>query len=198
MIEICTFFPNWFQIPEVVIRAQRNGWSRKDVAKAQLYPLGLLNKANMKSAEDRIQKQFGDGGRLVVGLPAGQAWSADYATNMGPHDDLTATKWQFRSEYPNVDANEKWQHMKLADIGQQVPNRARWPRNDPATVSNRLLLTQCIEFACLHPYLNLDTSHIQWLIDMKPFTLPQGVNLNASHDRDALQDLDIKVADPTT
>jgi len=58
MCEIMTFCPSWLQIPDVVMRAIRNGYSRKLLAKMQLQPMGRLNRRELEKASTRIQQQF--------------------------------------------------------------------------------------------------------------------------------------------
>ena len=125
IIEICTFIPQSLVLPILAMRLVRNGVTRKDLAKAQLYASGQLTIANLKTCEDRIQKQFSDGGKEIYG---GATWNAGTATAQGPENDLTAARWAVRSN-----SNEVFRHYKLTDIvdcvhPESLANRQRpWP-----------------------------------------------------------------------
>ena len=189
VLEICTFFPNWFQIPEVIVRAIRNGWTRRGIAKAQLHADNQLRRAHLKTAENRIQKQMSEGGNLWSGYKKGEPWNLKEVADLGQEDDLTANGWQLRCEHDPDQKFMSFEHITLADIRNQVP-RARWP-----TGQDRLLLTQCLEFAEANPHLDLDTSHYDWIIRSQ--NLADDPNLDGQHDADALDRLNDQVDDPS-
>ena len=190
-VEICTFFPNWLLLPAVAMRFQQNGWSRKDAAKAQLHAHTMLTKDNLTSAENRIQKQFSEGGIIARNLPAGTHWSRDQATALGHQSDLTSAGWQLRGDYQNT-GREVFGEICLADIRQQVP-RHMWPAGN-----DRLILTQCLEFDEQYPYLHLDTSHIDWLVRTTGYiATPPGVAMDWTHDHAALTNVVHNIDDPT-
>lgn len=70
-------------------------------------------------------------------------------------------------------------HIALSDVYSTVP-RPSWPAGP-----DRLLLTQCLEFAAANPNLDLDTSHIGGIIQVNGFQAPL-VN-GRTHDEQALQ-----------
>lgn len=111
--------------------------------------------------------------------------SQEFRERHGPQDDLTAGAWQFKAEYePGVPVQTG--HMPLSAVYGDVVN---WPVGN-----DRLLMTQCLEFARNNEHLDLDTSHWDWIIRSQGFTAPQApVGLNL--DVDAYQRLN-DVADP--
>ncbi|KAK5175162.1 uncharacterized protein LTR77_000299 [Saxophila tyrrhenica] len=94
MIEICTFYPNAFQIPTVGMRAVHAGWTALDLAKAQLKPVGLHDsKGELDRARGRIQKQLKEGAEVCHGLPEKRAFNghlvrAEHSAGFG--SDMTA------------------------------------------------------------------------------------------------------------
>ena len=195
MIELCTFFPNYFVIPEVIMRALRNGWPRKDIATAELYAIGKLTIDDLKKAENRIQKQISDGGKIALGLASTMHWDNEkYVKQLTRQDDLTSAQWQLRSQYPRAqNGNRRHRQMKfedvmLADIHSEV-DASRWP-----TGQDRLLLTQCLEFDAQNPHLKLTTADYGRIVRHQGLTEPPG--LNAQQDVDALARFRQLVADP--
>ena len=103
ILEINTFFPRWFLLPEVAMRAQVNGWDRKEVAKAQLRAKNQLvnvTKKNFKKASDRIQKCSSEGGKLMFQIPLvtdeeeDANWTKEIVESSNfPKDNLTAVNW---------------------------------------------------------------------------------------------------------
>ena len=181
MIEICTFFPSWFQIPDVAMRAIRNGWTRKDIAKAQLYAMNALNKANMKTTENRVQKQISEGGKRYLNLGANDRWESDKRIEeMGAEVDLGGAHWELR------DPGATWGHVLLADIATGVVN---WPQGEDC-----LLVTRCIRFALNNQHLRLDTSHYHRIIQSQGWAYPPP--MDDAHDQRAVARLRRNVNDP--
>ena len=189
MLEIMTFFPNWLQNPDVIVRAVRNGWVRKDMAKAQLNAIGQLDKKNLLTMENRIQKQISDGCKTWAAVE-GEYKSKSFREEHGREEDLTAVDWQLRMEYEDERRGQDWGYCRLSTIYGVVP-RADWPQGQ-----DRLLLTQCFEFAADNNHIDLDTSHIAWMIDHLGFDMPN--EIDSAHDREALDRLRTDVADPQT
>ena len=190
MMEICTFFPNWLMIPNVAVRAIRNGWGRKSLAKAQLNAIDQLTKSNLLTCENRIQKQISDGGKLYLRQDRKALWDSEKLRELGVDNNLTAVHWRFRREYDQSIRGPNWGHIELKDIYSHVPHE-RWPRGP-----DRLLLTQCFEYAREHPNANFDTSHIQWMVENLRFAAPNA--LDANHDMEALDRFEEDVANPLT
>jgi hypothetical protein len=166
MVEICTFFPNWFVIPRVPLRAVRNGFGRKHLAWLQLEAIGSIDDASILTTSNRIQKQIGDGGRLDW-VGASEKWvTTDYVQQVGLQNDLTSNHWRSRETYGK--ANTTWRDISLYDIANSVPRR-RWPQGD-----DRLYVTACLEFAYDNPEIKLTTAHWADIIrDCLPdFVLP--------------------------
>jgi len=53
--EVLAFFPQWIQVPDFVVRAIQNDWTRRQLAKCHLHAIGLLDKPNLKREADRVQ-----------------------------------------------------------------------------------------------------------------------------------------------
>jgi hypothetical protein len=190
LVEICTFCPNWFMLPETVARAIRNGWTREALGKAQLHALGALNFDAWQKAINRIQKHISAGCKMVDGIPTEEHHrhnSPDFRRRYGPQDDLTASAWRFKAEYePGVPVQTG--HVPLSMIYREVVN---WPVGN-----DRLLMTQCLEFANNNKHLRLDTSHWDWIIRSQGLTAPPAP-VDVNRDVDALQRLNASVADPS-
>lgn len=189
LVEICTFCPNWFMLPEPVARAIRNGWTREALGKVQLHALGALGWGEWLRAASRIQKQISAGCKLIDGIPAGKQYrhnSPDFRERHGPQDDLTATAWQFKAEYePGTPVQTG--HMPLASLYRDVVN---WPVGN-----DRLLMTQCLEFSRNNEHLRLDTSHWDWIIQSQGLTAPSAP-VGVNRDVEAYQNLNASIADP--
>lgn len=170
MLEICTFFPSWFQIPLVALRAIRNGFKREHIAKMQCNAVNVTDFNKVKTTSDRIQHHFSYGGKLHCGTPAATWKSGEYATREGLQHDLTADQWKLRCKYAGrkIATDMEWGDMLLTEIASSVP-RGNFPAGD-----DRLLLTACLEYAVNHPELALDTSHWQWIINncLEGFEVP--------------------------
>jgi hypothetical protein len=191
IVEICTFCPSWFKIPEVAARAVRNEWTREELGKVQLHAIGALGWDEWLRAINRIQKQVSAGCKLIDGYSSEERVrhnSPDFRRRYGPQDDLTATAWQFKAEYePGTPVQTG--HVPLSDIYEAVVN---WPVDN-----DRLIMTQCLEFAKNNEHLDLDTSHWDWIIRSQGLTAPPApVGLN--RDVDAYQRLNASVANPET
>ncbi|KAF2479529.1 hypothetical protein BDY17DRAFT_313334 [Neohortaea acidophila] len=188
--EICTFFPSWFLLPEVAVRAVRNGWGRRDIAKAQLHAANLLDRENLSKAENRIQKQISDGGKHFCGLWGAEddRWnSEEQRMALGQDDDLTANDWSFRP--PKRGLPPVYGHVKLADLVNGVVN--------PPDPLDQGLVTKCIAFAASNPHLDLDTSHWDWVIQqLSAIGSPSPQRLNAQYDIQAVERLRANVSEP--
>ncbi|KAK3680690.1 hypothetical protein LTR37_021103 [Vermiconidia calcicola] len=189
LIEICTFFPSWFQLPMPIVRAWMNTWNRRPLAKAQLDPLNQLSFKNLETTENKVQKQLGVGGECFYGMAK---WNGAKARQDYPKiNDLTADDWLLRTHYEGGTGNDtEFCYISLRDVYTSVP-RASWP-----TGEDRLVLTMCLEFAYNNPGLDLDTSHFDWIRRRNNFTAPPGLVLDASHDIAALQRLENRVPTP--
>ncbi|KAK5175160.1 uncharacterized protein LTR77_000297 [Saxophila tyrrhenica] len=157
MIEINTFFPNWVTLPRVAMRAVHGGWGSLDLARAQLCPQGLLDdKAKFDTSRSRIQHQLRTGAKMYHG------WTAHFNGEKvlrKPHEEVFG-------------------HTSLKEVYDQV-SRANWP-----TGADRLLLTQYFEFAAANEGLDLDTSHINWIVQVNGWTHP--VVNQQTHDNEGL------------
>jgi hypothetical protein len=211
MLEINTFFPRWFLLPEVAMRAQVNGWDRKEVAKAQLRAknqLGNISADNFQRAQNRIQKCFSEGGKLMFQIPIGKEaellpeetkkelkWTKDIVESSNfPKDNLTAVNWHLRSYYKSSTnkREEHFGHIPLVEVWSGVKN---WPEGD-----DRMILTKCLEFSrdnhgvFLNRGLQLDTSHFSWIIQQ--LNLAQGEFQTSDTDKAALARFKVDVPDP--
>ena len=183
LVEIATFCPNWFMNPEVVGRAIRNGWSREDIAKAQLLAEDPTSRGKFHTRTDRVQKQISVGGKLLDGQPNAPRFNRDdFRTRLGTQYDLTANAWFFRHAYdPAGHAQEHLGDMPLSAFYAHVQT---WP-----TGSDRLLMTQCLEFARQNPGRQLDSSHWTWIITSQGLASPPPLANGQHRDADALQRL---------
>ena len=187
MLEICVFFPSWFLLPDVAMRSVLNGWSRRDVAKAQLYATNQLTKANLLTAENRIQKQISEGGKLWCNLDKGDRWERDkMRERYGLYHDLRADTWKLRCSFDPNQKQVEFGHFRLADIHRSVPV-VNWP-----TGADRLLLTKCFEYDARYPQLDLGTEDIEEIIQRQGL-IP--TNFDAQHDIDTLDHVD-NIPDP--
>jgi hypothetical protein len=188
IVEVCTFCPNWLMLPVPVARAIRNGWTREALGKAQLHALGALGWEEWMRAIARIQKQISSGCKMMDGVSNDQYRhnSQNFRQRHGLQNDLTASTWQFKAEYePGVPVQTG--HMPLSSLYGGVVN---WPVG-----GDRLLMTQCLEFARSNEHLGLDTSHWAWIIQSQGLTAPPAP-VGVNRDVDAYQRLNASVADP--
>lgn len=196
MIEICTFCPDWLLNPEVIARAIRNGWNREAIAKAQLYATDELTHDNWLRQNGRIQKQISFGGKLFDNVSiasindGGRRFDSEYFRNRhGQQLDLTANAWRLKDTYQNARvASESIGHMPLSALYNRVIN---WPSGE-----DRMLMTQCLEFARNNQQLNLDTSHWDWIIQSQNFAAPAAMRTGVNRDDEALRRLHENVDDP--
>ena len=191
LVEICTFCPAWFKIPEAAARAIRNEWTAATLGKAQLHALGTLDDKAWKRAISKIQKEITVGCRTIDGTPPAEARkqprsSLDFRVNHDPQSDLTTNAWQFLADYGQGKRVKKG-HLPLSLIYQDVLN---WPVGN-----DRLLMTQCLEFARNNELLGLDSSHWDWIIQSRGLTAPLAP-VGVNRDRDALERLNANVPDP--
>lgn len=179
MVEICTFGPSWFMIPECIGRAIRNGWSREALAKAQLYAEDASTRDPFATRYGRIQKQISQGGKILNGVGEETRFNSDeFRARHGMQNDLTANSWRFKGSY--VKHTEEWLgDIPLKDIYAHV---VRWP-----TGNDRMLMTQCLEFARDNPERELDTSHWDWIISSQGFTAPPPLASGEHRDVEALK-----------
>lgn len=174
--EICVFLPDWLHIVEVIIRLLRNGASRAALAKMQLLPTGELDVVNFTRCKNKIQQQFGESGKLHYAV---NKWDITHARDEGAENDLTANKWAtHRKGGPVV-----FEHIKLSDIYSPIPAASFPAGND------RLLLTQCLEFARDNPRLDLDTSHFDWIIQSQGLHTPPAP-IGRNRDQETLEAFD--------
>lgn len=159
MREICVFLPDYMHIVEVNVRFMRNGATRAMLAEMQLLATDELNAENFTRCKNKIQQQFGECGRQHYNT---QNWNIKLARDEGVENDLTASSWTTHRKGGAV----VFEHMKLVDIYSAVP-ADKFP-----TGRERLLLTQCLEFARLNPHLDLDTSHFDWIIQSRGLQAP--------------------------
>jgi hypothetical protein len=186
IVEICTFCPSWFQTPEVINRAIRNGWSREALAKVQVRAEGLTTYEEFKRRFGRIQKQISKAGKLIGG-PTNRFNSRRFRDGHGPQDDLTADNWLFSCSYDDNRSPEWLGDMPLSALYNNVVS---WP-----TGNDRLLMTQCLEFARQNPERQLDTSHWAWIISSQNLTVPSALPNGQHRDVEALDRVNL-IASP--
>ncbi|KAI7550029.1 hypothetical protein KC331_g3440 [Hortaea werneckii] len=196
IFEITTFNPMWLHIPEFTGRTVRNGYKRRDLTKMHLLSQNLLTKGNMQKDENKIQKTISFNGLLLTGRPTtgsnDDKWDgAKFAREMGPHNDLTANSWKLRCEYDNGTKKAMtFGHWPLHKIYNRVQPQF-WPTGD-----DRGLYTQCLEFAAQNPLLQLDTSHIDWIIQSQGLQAPKRKISGSQFDGARLDDFRQSFPDP--
>ena len=183
LVEIATFCPNWFQNPEVVSRAIRNGWSREDIAKAQLLAEDPIFRDNFKTRYDRVQQQISAGCKMLDGQPTARRFNAAaFRARHGMQNDFTANAWSFRHSYDP--AGHTLEHLGDMPLSSFFAHVQTWP-----TGNDRLLMTQCLEFASQNLARQLDSSHWDWIITSQGFATPPPLANGVHRDVDALQRL---------
>lgn len=176
ILEIMVFFPAWMTIPDVAVRARRNGLGRKQLAKAELHGRNtVITKDTLKRAEDRIQKNISQGGNMFLGRPADGPWDSSLLEPLGRQNDLTANEWELRGSYTGNNRTT-WGHVLLLPIAQSIPD-GHWPKG-----LDRGLLTMCLEFVLkdIKPVnqggsgfdRRFDTSHWHLIINSQNWTVP--------------------------
>jgi hypothetical protein len=187
IVEICTFCPDWFQNPEVVARAIRNGWSREALAKVQVRAEGLTTYKQFETRHGRIQKQISKAGKLID-CHSDRFNARSFRDRHGPQDDLTADNWLFSHSYDGSRSQEWLGDMLLSALYNNV---VTWP-----TGNDRLLMTQCLEFARQNPGRQLDTSHWAWIISSQNLTAPPVLPNGQHRDVEALERVNL-IPNPT-
>lgn len=162
LVEIATFCPNWFLIPDVAMRACSNGMGREALAKLLNNARGQNTQDYHKKASGRIQKQYSTGGKLYHNLEEGARWFT-VKENLKPVDDLTANKWELR-EFYGTKGRSTWGHVLLTDLADGV---VHLPDDEHSG-----LMTRCIKYARRHPHLKLDTSHWRLIIHTEGWPQP--------------------------
>lgn len=188
LVEICTFCPSWFMIPEAVGRAIRNGWSREALTKAELLAENpVLDYGAFTTRHGRIQKQISQGAKMLNGVAEStRHHSNTFARHHGVQNDLTANSWRFRYSY------EKHKHEWLGDVplSMMYDKVVQWP-----TGNDRMIMTQCLEYARDNPERELDTSHWDWIIASQNLTAPLPLANGQHRDVEALERIN-QVPDP--
>ena len=183
LVEIATFCPNWFQNPEVVSRAIRNGWSREDIAKVQLLAEDPITRDKFKTRYERVQQQISTGCKMLDGQPTARRFNAAaFRARHGMQNDFTANAWSFRHSYDP--AGHTLEHLGDMPLSSFFAHVQTWP-----TGNDRLLMTQCLEFASQNLARQLDSSHWDWIITSQGFATPPPLANGVHRDVDALQRL---------
>ncbi|KAM0706840.1 hypothetical protein Q7P35_006170 [Cladosporium inversicolor] len=183
LVEIATFCPNWFLNPEVVGRAIRNGWSRENIAKAQLLAEDPTSRDSLHKRSGRIQKQVSHSHRLLEDrLDMHRSNANAFRTHHGMQNDLTANAWNFRHSYDA--AGNALEHLGDVPLSALYAHVHTWP-----TGNDRLLMTQCLEFARQNPGRQLDTSQWNWIVTSQGLATPSPLANGQHRDLEALQRL---------
>lgn len=195
IIEICTFCPDWLLIPEAIGRAVRNGWTRDSLAKAILHAENNLTSDSLQKRLGRIQKQISMGCKLVDDkslatiADGGSRFKADdFRSLHGLQNDLTANNWRLRDTYTSAEPSDETGHMSLSAMSAHVAN---WPSG-----SDRLIMTQCMEYARDHPQEGLDTRHWAAIFGRHGFVEPPAPAGGQNRDVEARDRFDRAVPNP--
>ncbi|KAK5713733.1 hypothetical protein LTR17_017500 [Elasticomyces elasticus] len=164
--EKMTFGPNWYQIPEVAMCAVRNGYTIPQLVALFFRPGGPPSTQDEETAAKRIRKQISLAAKLVVDVGGSDIeFKATKARNdLGAQPDLTAAAWELYGDYiGGVRRAIDFVHVRLADFNATVP------ANEFPTGAAAGVFTRCLQFAMNNPHLNLDTSHIEWIIQTQGY-----------------------------
>jgi len=102
MRELCAFCPAWFNIPDVLVRAYRNGWDRQNLGNASASAPGELD-GDLAEDQDRLMQQnVLKGGKLYLGMNQDQTFDKNDLTILGRDSDMTAANWRYRDHYANL------------------------------------------------------------------------------------------------
>ncbi|KAK5734183.1 hypothetical protein LTR17_009166 [Elasticomyces elasticus] len=153
--EKMTFGPNWYQIPEVAMCAVRNGYTIPQLVALFFRPGGPPSTQDEETAAKRLRKQISLAAKLVVdvGGPDIEFKATKARNDLGAQPDLTAAAWELYGDY----------------IGGTGDFYATVPANDFPTGAAAGVFTKCLHFAMNNPHLNLDTSHIEWIIQTQGY-----------------------------
>ena len=155
----------------------------EDIAKAQLLAEDPTSRHKLARRSGRVQKQASHAHRLLTGeldLPRSNANAL--RARYGMQNDLTANAWDFKHSY-DAEFNAL-EHLGDVPLSALYANVHNWP-----TGNDRLLMTQCLEFARQNPERQLDTSHWNWIITSQGLAAPPSLANGAHRDVDALQRL---------
>lgn len=158
--ELMTFLTNSVQIPLFATRFMRNGFKVQTLAKMQLHAIGDQNEKHAAKVEGKLKWQYKHAGECEwrhLKEVDRTSWSG-IAKKQGSHHDLTANHLKLRHEYPGWELSQRWGHCKMRDIYDPVED-GMWPQG-----ADRMIVTQCLEFAKNNPQLDLDTSHWEWIV----------------------------------
>ncbi|KAK4505950.1 hypothetical protein PRZ48_003915 [Zasmidium cellare] len=181
LVEICTFMPDWLLVPELLVRLMRNGADASMLAKIELSAINKLTQPNLNKRRGSHDARMEKHGKACFGVPENQVWNNAYAQAAGPENDLTANSW-------TNPTSEAWGSWKLESIYSIVP-KENWPKG-----KDRLLFTQCLEYAAMFPGKDLDTAHIPWIVEKLRLGQPA---LPASGNRDQAAVKRFGIADPS-
>ncbi|KAK4955508.1 hypothetical protein LTR10_006447 [Elasticomyces elasticus] len=182
IMELNVFFPACFLIPEAILRAIRNGFSREQLAELQERAVNQYNGTINTTAVNRLQQQISKAGKLEEPNGVGRWRTEDYVKRVGLQNDLTTAAWRQREQYGNGGSTGRWTDISLIDIANCVP-RANWPVGN-----DRLYVTACLEFAVANPGRNLTTANWASIIqnDLPTFALPAApTGANENRDTEA-------------
>lgn len=157
--ELMTFFPNSVQIPLLATRFMRNGFKVQTLAKMQLSAIDDQDEKHAAKVEDKLKWQYKHAGECEwshLKEVDRTSWSG-IAKKEGACHDVTANHLKLRHEYPGWEQSQSWGHCKLSQVYEAVEDD-KWPRGP-----DRMVLTQCLEFAKSNEHLDLDTSHWGWI-----------------------------------
>lgn len=138
--EICAFCPGWFNIPDVIVRAYRNGWDRIDLGNAIAYHLGDVGGSLNEGQELLMQQNASKGGKLYLGRTQDQRFDKNDLLKLGRENDMTATNWRYRDHYAVPLGWKDYKqptHTKDVELSRFREGVVNWP-----TGEDRLLFTE--------------------------------------------------------
>ena len=138
--EICAFCPGWFNIPDVIARAYRNGWDRASLGKAIAFHMGQVGGQLAVDQDQLMQQNVSKGGKLYLRQTQQQRFDRNALLNLGRDNDMTATNWPYRDWYANQlgwNAYTQATHTKDVGLSRFREGVVNWP-----TGQDRLLFTE--------------------------------------------------------
>lgn len=199
--ELCAFFPHHSQWPAFVIRALRNDWGPRSIAKAQLYARGQLTNDDIHRRDATLRHQVATAGKKYFG---DSTWEAQKWLSDGG-EDLDGKTWMTHAkryvELYDIGVR-KWEISKTqkvsatvghATLFQVVEGVTRMPTGldaGPVTKALEWAKEQGVEYLGKHT-----TADLPGIIEELGLEPPKEAKETADWDRNALLRLSI-ITDP--
>ncbi|KAK4632081.1 hypothetical protein CLAFUW4_02457 [Fulvia fulva] len=161
-VEILTFFPHMMQWPDALFRLLRSGWTSSDIATAQLYARGGLEKDDHMKRNQALRQQMSTAGNEKLGVndftKRGYAQHAELQPFTAAKFNYDTTGWNppHANTPPLTSKTLIPLPTNLSDVANGVTN---WPQGE-----DRGLFTKVMEWAqannVLHQYTVRDVMRL--------------------------------------